>query len=220
MCRGPDWRVFRPFFHISDQGQFATVFSHFFPNRYRPKGVFGKGVGKSQKCVRNASKMRQNGSCFYWERRNVQNASEIRQKCVKNASVMRGNTFGGEHLLDDFFSQALAFGPFSMATWTAILRAVPWSFWNYAWNLFRKVSAVLGVWPTNCRMTSPWGASAAALASIVPAAAHADILGAVKVRGEKNPTKHINTSLGVKWWKQTASFCPPALRRGPPANVR
>ena len=33
----------------------------------------------------------------YWEERNVQNASEIRQKRVKNAQ----NSFGGEHLLDD-----------------------------------------------------------------------------------------------------------------------
>ena len=59
--------------------------------RYRPKGVFGKGVGNSQnasemrqKCVRNASKW----VLFYWEKRNVQNALEIRQKCGKNASKM------------------------------------------------------------------------------------------------------------------------------------
>ena len=49
--------------------------------RYRPKGVFGKGVGNSQnasemrqKCVRNASKW----VLFYWETRNVKNVSEIR----------------------------------------------------------------------------------------------------------------------------------------------
>ena len=77
--------------------------------RYRPKGVFGKGVGNSknasemrQTCVENASKMRQNGSCFIGKRsRNVpkcvRNASNLRPKCVKNAR----NTFGGEHLLDD-----------------------------------------------------------------------------------------------------------------------
>ena len=65
--------------------------------RYRPKGVFGKGVGNSQnasemrqKCVRNASKW----VLFYWEKRNVQNASEIRQNCVKNASKMRGTPLG------------------------------------------------------------------------------------------------------------------------------
>ena len=46
------------------------------------------------KCVKNASDMRQNGSCFYWEKRNVQNASEIRQNCVKNASKMRGTPLG------------------------------------------------------------------------------------------------------------------------------
>ena len=65
--------------------------------RYRPKGVFGKGVGNSknasemrQKYVRNASKMRQN----FWEKGN---ASEMRQNRVRNAQ----NTFDGEHLLDD-----------------------------------------------------------------------------------------------------------------------
>ena len=43
-----------------------------------------------QKCVRNASKW----VFFYWEKRNVQNASEIRQNCVKNASEMRGTPLG------------------------------------------------------------------------------------------------------------------------------
>ena len=60
---------------------------------YRPTGVFGKGVGNSK----NASEMRQNGSCFIGKRGTFQNASEMRQNCVKNAR----NTFGGEHLLDD-----------------------------------------------------------------------------------------------------------------------
>ena len=64
------------------------------PNRYRPKGVFGKGVGNSKKCVRNASEINR-------EKRNVpkcvRNTSKLRQKGVKNAR----NTFGGEHLLDD-----------------------------------------------------------------------------------------------------------------------
>ena len=50
-----------------------------------------------QKCVRNASEMRQNGSCFIGKRGTFQNASEMRQICVKNAR----NTFGGEHLLED-----------------------------------------------------------------------------------------------------------------------
>ena len=69
--------------------------------RYRPKGVFGKGVGNSQnasemrqKCVRNASKRvlgkEEHPKC-------VRNPSKLRQKCVKNPR----NTFGGEHLLDD-----------------------------------------------------------------------------------------------------------------------
>ena len=44
-----------------------------------------------QKCVRNASKW----VFFYWEKRNVQNASEIRQNCVKYASKMRGTPLGG-----------------------------------------------------------------------------------------------------------------------------
>ena len=55
-----------------------------------------------QKCVKNASEMRQKRVLSYWEKRNVQNASEIRQKCLKNAR----NTFGGEHLLDDTDSWA------------------------------------------------------------------------------------------------------------------
>ena len=79
------------------------------------KGVFGKGVGNSQnasdqKCVRNASKVRQKCvkmGLLYWEKRNVQNASEIRQNCVKNAR----NTFGGEHLLDDTDLGASEFNP-------------------------------------------------------------------------------------------------------------
>ena len=54
-----------------------------------------------QKCVRNVSKMRQNGSRFIGKRGTFQDASEmrqkLRQKCVKNAR----NTFGGEHLLND-----------------------------------------------------------------------------------------------------------------------
>ena len=67
--------------------------------RYRPKGVFGKGVGNSknasemrQKCVKNASEMRQNGSCFIGKR----GTSKIRQKSVKIASKMRQKC--AEHL--------------------------------------------------------------------------------------------------------------------------
>ena len=63
--------------------------------------VFGKGVGNAsgmrQECVRNASKMCQNGSCLLGKRnvpKWIRNASKLRQKCVKNAR----NTFGGEHL--------------------------------------------------------------------------------------------------------------------------
>ena len=40
-----------------------------------------------QKCVRNASKW----VLFYWEKRNVQNASEMRQKCIK--TPLGENTF-------------------------------------------------------------------------------------------------------------------------------
>ena len=74
---------------------------------FRPKGVFGKGVGNSQKCVRNASKMRQKcvkmGLVLLGKEERpkcVRNPSKLRQKCVKTAR----NTFGGEHLfkvLDD-----------------------------------------------------------------------------------------------------------------------
>ena len=60
-------------------------------NRYRPKGVLGKGVGNNknesemrQKCIKNASKMRQNVSCFLGKRGTFRNASEMRQKCAEN----------------------------------------------------------------------------------------------------------------------------------------
>ena len=69
-------------------------------DRYRPKGVFGKGVGNSQ----NSSEMRQKcvkmGLVLLGKEERpkcVRNPSKLRQKCVKNAR----NTFGGEHLLDD-----------------------------------------------------------------------------------------------------------------------
>ena len=58
--------------------------------RYRPKGVFGKGVGNTK----NASEMRQNGPCFIGKRGTFQNASEMRQISVKNASKMRGTPLG------------------------------------------------------------------------------------------------------------------------------
>ena len=47
-----------------------------------------------QKCVRNASKMHQNESCFIGKRGTFQNASEMRQNCIKNASEMRGIPLG------------------------------------------------------------------------------------------------------------------------------
>ena len=61
---------------------------------YRPKGVFGKGVGNSQKCVRNASKMRQSGACFIGKRGTFQNASKLCQKCIskKCAEHLWGRT--------------------------------------------------------------------------------------------------------------------------------
>ena len=59
--------------------------------RYRPKGVFGKGVG-------NASEMRQ--KCVKMGL--VLLGKEERQKAVKIASKMRGKPWGRrEHLLDD-----------------------------------------------------------------------------------------------------------------------
>ena len=72
-----------------------------FQFRYRPKGVFGKGVGNSK----NASEMRQKcvkmGLVLFGEKRNVpkcvRNASKLRQTCVKNVRKV----FGGERLLDD-----------------------------------------------------------------------------------------------------------------------
>ena len=53
-----------------------------------------------QKCVKNASEMRQMGLVLLGKEERpkyVRNPSKLRQKCVKNAR----NTFGGEHLLDD-----------------------------------------------------------------------------------------------------------------------
>ena len=50
-----------------------------------------------QKCVRNASEMRQNGSCLWGK----EERSKMRQNCVKNAAKNARNTFWGEQLLDD-----------------------------------------------------------------------------------------------------------------------
>ena len=46
---------------------FRTDGSYGFGNncRYRPNGVLGKGVGNNENASENASKMRQNGSCFF-----------------------------------------------------------------------------------------------------------------------------------------------------------
>ena len=59
-------------------------------NRYRPKGVLGKGVGNDknasemrQKCVKNAPKW----VLFFREKRNV-------PQCVRHASKMRGTVLG------------------------------------------------------------------------------------------------------------------------------
>ena len=88
--------VFRVFFPIPFAG---IPFGPIQFIRYRPKGVFGKGVGNSQnasemrqKCVKNASEMRQNGSCFIGKR----GTSKMRQKSVKIASKLRQKC--AEHL--------------------------------------------------------------------------------------------------------------------------
>ena len=67
--------------------------------RYRPKGVFGKGVANSKKrqkcvkkCVRKCVRMRQNGSSSIGKR----GTYKMRQKCVKIASKMRQKC--AEHL--------------------------------------------------------------------------------------------------------------------------
>ena len=58
-------------------------------DRYRPKGVLGKGVGKNknasemcQKSARDASQMRQNVSCLLGK----DERSKMRQKCVDHLS--------------------------------------------------------------------------------------------------------------------------------------
>ena len=62
------------------------------------KRCFRKRRRQQPGCVRNASKMRQKMRqkwvLFYWEKRNVQNAPEMRQNCVQNASKMRGTPSG------------------------------------------------------------------------------------------------------------------------------
>ena len=71
-------------------------------NRYRPKGVLGKGVGNNK----NASEMRQKCVKMGLALLGNEERSKMRQTCVKPASEVRQecaeqNTFGGEHLLDD-----------------------------------------------------------------------------------------------------------------------
>ena len=78
---GPAARVLRAQTSVTRGGLRITI-------RYRPKGVFGKGVGNSQKCIRNASEI-------YWEKRNVPKcvkiAPEMRQKCAEH--LWGGDTF-------------------------------------------------------------------------------------------------------------------------------
>ena len=47
-----------------------------------------------QKCIRHASKMRQNVSCFIGKRGTFQIVSKMSQKCIKLASKMRGTPLG------------------------------------------------------------------------------------------------------------------------------
>ena len=67
--------------------------------RYRPRGVFGKGVGNSknrQKCVRNASKMRHKCVTMGLVLLGKEERSKMRQKCVRIASKVRQKC--AEHL--------------------------------------------------------------------------------------------------------------------------
>ena len=59
--------------------------------RYRPKGVFGKGVGNS----RNASEMCQKCVKMCLVLLGEEERSKMRQNCIKNASKMRGTPLGG-----------------------------------------------------------------------------------------------------------------------------
>ena len=59
-------------------------------NRHRPKGVFGKGVGKSK----NASEMRQTCVKMGLVLVGKEERSKMRQKCVKIVSKMRGTPLG------------------------------------------------------------------------------------------------------------------------------
>ena len=60
--------------------------------RYRPKGVFGKGVGNSKNASEIPQKCVKNGSCFIGPRGTFQ----MRQKCVKITSKMHQKC--AEHL--------------------------------------------------------------------------------------------------------------------------
>ena len=58
--------------------------------RYRPKGVFGKGVGNNK----NVSEMRQKCVKMGLVLLGKDECSKMRQKCVKIASKMRGTPSG------------------------------------------------------------------------------------------------------------------------------
>ena len=75
----------------SDRTPFADLFFLQHPeNRYRPKGVFGKGVGNSK----HASEMRQKCVKMGLVLLGKEERSKMRQKCVKIASKMRGTPLG------------------------------------------------------------------------------------------------------------------------------
>ena len=71
---------------VRDKNCLAAIFAP------RHQSVSSGPLGMHQKCVRNTSKMRQNGSCFIGKR----GTSKMRQKSVKIASTMRQKC--AEHL--------------------------------------------------------------------------------------------------------------------------
>ena len=79
--------------HLNRTGSvFALPIRSLLKSRYRPKGVFGKGVGNSQ----NASEMRQKYVKMGLVLLGKEERSKMRQKCAKIASKMRQKC--AEHL--------------------------------------------------------------------------------------------------------------------------
>ena len=114
-----------------------------------------------QKCVRNASEMRQKcvkmGLVLLGKEERpkcVRNPSKLRQKCVKNAR----NTFGGEHLLDDTEKChcRTELGPPPQAQLRSVLSLIDWREGSMLGSLGSGSKRSAALLPATCRIrTSP-----------------------------------------------------------------